>query len=259
MLEKIMNSYAIFFAIGVIGGIGIISKLVMGLVLRRMVKASANMGKSTHRLMKLVRAKFEHACMLSDKVENIGAFVEKYLYEYRVLGLRLHTWRQIEKQMVWLCGILGAAGAAGSYELYGIGEEVFQYGIFGTVGMILLFLLYISGDMSYHLDAVQVYMIDYLENVYAPRYAKMNGTKKREENKPIQVTVQQAEPVKEEEKTEEMLKQAQKEEASEEAFVVVEEEETETAKASKDEPEREERKEVRQEVILREILEEFLA
>ena len=34
------------------------------------------MGKSLHPLMKLVRAKFEHACMVSDKVQNIRAFVD---------------------------------------------------------------------------------------------------------------------------------------------------------------------------------------
>ena len=35
--------------------------------------------------------------MISERVENVGAFVDKYLDEYKVAGIRLHTWRRLEK------------------------------------------------------------------------------------------------------------------------------------------------------------------
>ena len=57
------------------------------------------MDKSAHPLIRLVRAKYEHACMLNDKVQNVGVFVDKYLYEYKVLGMKPHTggdgWRML--------------------------------------------------------------------------------------------------------------------------------------------------------------------
>lgn len=56
------------------------------------------MSKSNHPLMRLVRAKFEHACMISDTVENVGVFVDKYLYEYKVCGYdftRCAGWKKI--------------------------------------------------------------------------------------------------------------------------------------------------------------------
>ena len=94
MLEMFVVRETVFFLTGVMIGIGAIARLITGISLKKLVRAASNMSKSNHPLMRLVRAKFEHGCMVSDKVQNVGAFVEKYLYEYRVLGVRLHTWRQ---------------------------------------------------------------------------------------------------------------------------------------------------------------------
>ena len=66
-------------------------------------------------LMRLVRAKFEHACMISDTVENVGVFVDKYLYEYKVCGLRLHSLRRLEKMCSGLLIVTGLAGAGLTY------------------------------------------------------------------------------------------------------------------------------------------------
>ena len=73
MFKTMLDTQMIFYLMGVIGGIGILSKLVSEGTLRSLVKAAENMSKSSHRFMKLVRAKFEHACMVSDKVDNVGA------------------------------------------------------------------------------------------------------------------------------------------------------------------------------------------
>ena len=115
MFKTMLDTQMIFYLMGVIGGIGILSKLVSEGTLRSLVKAAENMSKSSHRFMKLVRAKFEHACMVSDKVDNVGAFVEKFIHEYRSVGLRLHTWQQLERQSMRFVGILGLIGALLSY------------------------------------------------------------------------------------------------------------------------------------------------
>ena len=63
MFKTMLDTQMIFYLMGVIGGIGILSKLVSEGTLRSLVKAAENMSKSSHRFMKLVRAKFEHACI----------------------------------------------------------------------------------------------------------------------------------------------------------------------------------------------------
>ena len=41
--------------------------------------------------------------MVSEKVENVEAFVDKYLYEYRVAGLKLHSIQRMEVTAVGIC------------------------------------------------------------------------------------------------------------------------------------------------------------
>lgn len=91
-----------------VGIVGILAKVMNYVTLRKLVNAAGSMSKSTHKLMKLVRAKYEHACMVHDRVENVNAFVEKYIYEYRGFFLKIHTWRQIQIQSIWFAGILAA-------------------------------------------------------------------------------------------------------------------------------------------------------
>ena len=113
MLEGLAgDSRVIIYLMTGIGVLGILAKIINQLTLYRLVRAAGNMPKSTHRLIKLVRAKYEHACMIHDSVENVDAFVEKYIYEYRGFLFRIHTWRQIEVLSVWFAGILAAVGAS---------------------------------------------------------------------------------------------------------------------------------------------------
>lgn len=188
MLETIMGRQVIFYIVGIAAAAGIVARLAVGISWKRVVKAAANMGKSNHSLMRLVRAKFEHACMVSTKVHNIPTFVEKYLYEYKILGMRLHTWRNIEKISIWICAILCAAGAAADYGRTMEMEGVFSYAATGIIVTAVLLLLYFSMDEKYQMDAARMYMVDFLENTYAHRYEKQN-------QKEIQVTVQKAEPM----------------------------------------------------------------
>ena len=144
MLEKIMEANVILWIMGAIIAIGVLGKFITVVTLGKLVRASGEMGKSTHKLMKLVKAKFEHTIMVSEKVENIHAFVEKYIFEYRVCGLHLHTWRYLKKQSIWFCGVAGCIGAFLSYRLGGVQEEMFRYTALAGVGMVVLFLVYIS-------------------------------------------------------------------------------------------------------------------
>ena len=153
MLEMFVVRETVFFLTGVMIGIGAIARLITGISLKKLVRAASNMSKSNHPLMRLVRAKFEHGCMVSDKVQNVGAFVEKYLYEYRVLGVRLHTWRQWAKGSIWLCLIFGATGTALAYAAGEREQGLYRYGILGGMGALALFLLRMLADDAYQLEA----------------------------------------------------------------------------------------------------------
>lgn len=175
MLEMIMDKKLLFVLMGIFAGIGVADKCVVGMTMKRLVQAAGNMNKSTHPLMRLVRAKFEHACMISDTVENVGVFVDKYLYEYKICGLPLHTVRRMEKICAGLCVLTGLAGAFFSYQLYGMGDAVLRTGACGVGLGILVWLFHLTTDEEYCLQMAKNYMVDYLENVCLHKYEKNNG------------------------------------------------------------------------------------
>ena len=172
MLELMLDRHVIYVLMGMSAFAGVVSKVVVGRTLRKLVAAAESMGKSNHPLMRLVRAKFEHTCMISEKVENVGVFVDKYLYEYRVGGVRLHAWRRLQMAGAGLCMILGGVGAIISYRIKGATEQTAMIGGTGVALALIVFLVHMLTDEEYRLEAVRNYMVDYLENIYQHRYEK---------------------------------------------------------------------------------------
>lgn len=172
MLESIVTENGVYYGMAAFAGIGLSSKFLVSLSLKRLVKAGSDMSKSTHKFMKLVKAKFEHSCMANNGVENVGVFVDKYIHEYKVFGLHLHSWRKIQTLMLGLVAGVGIATAGGAY-YQGIENRVpAQYGVV-TVGMMLVMLAsYHMVDENYRLSTLRIYMVDYLENVCQRRYKK---------------------------------------------------------------------------------------
>ena len=172
MLELMLDRHVIYVLMGMSAFAGVVSKVVVGRTLRKLVAAAESMGKSNHPLMRLVRAKFEHTCMISEKVENVGVFVDKYLYEYRVGGVRFHAWRRLQMAGAGLCLILGGVGAIISYRIKGATEQTAMIGGTGVALALIVFLVHMLTDEEYRLEAVRNYMVDYLENIYQHRYEK---------------------------------------------------------------------------------------
>lgn len=172
MLELMLDRHVIYVLMGMSAFAGVVSKVVVGRTLRKLVAAAESMGKSNNPLMRLVRAKFEHTCMISEKVENVGVFVDKYLYEYRVGGVRLHAWRRLQMAGAGLCLILGGVGAIISYRIKGATEQTAMIGGTGVALALIVFLVHMLTDEEYRLEAVRNYMVDYLENIYQHRYEK---------------------------------------------------------------------------------------
>lgn len=226
----------IFYIMGILLGMSLLAKLISTITVRKMVKEAAEIQKSNHRLMKLIKAKFEHASLVSDRVQNVSAFVEKYIYEYRVFGMRLNTWRGIPKKGLLLLLILGVFAICESIRMNGISESSIEYIQWTSIFILLLLLVqFVSGE-NVRLQAARNYIVEYLENVCVHRYAKQHN-----------VTV------------EELVEEPQ----SENAPAEINEQETVTDTLVEAETEKgeiqEEEERSQQEMRIRAILEEFLA
>lgn len=225
MLRDIIRQETMIYIMGVVLALGVVAKIISAITARKLVKAAGEIQKSNHRLMKLVKAKFEHASMISDKVQNVEAFVDKHLYEYKVLGISLHKWIAFPRKVIWVVGILGVLAVFESYRMAGFGDLFLTYIQWTSIFLMLLFLLCFVTEEHSLIQATRTYIVEYLENVCVHRYEKMHR----------EVEVSKEEP-------EEVLE----EQEEEEEFQIAEQR-------------AEERKKSEQEMRIRAILEEFLA
>ena len=85
MLEMLLDKKLLFVLMGMLTGLGVADKCIVSMTMKRMIEAAGSMSKSNHPLMRLVRAKFEHACMISDTVENVGVFTPNYICLFNYL------------------------------------------------------------------------------------------------------------------------------------------------------------------------------
>ncbi len=189
MLEQIWNSNVVYIVMLAIFGIGVVTKLIVSVSLHGLVKSAQDMSKSNHRFMRLVRAKFEHACMVNNKVENIPVFVDKHIREYQLLGIRLQGWRRLERAWAILAGVLSIATVAFVYYYMQLPEAAFRYAAIGGGSAVILMGIFVLSDEKYKIETLATYMVDYLQNTCAHRYAKavvrnrkMTTVSTREEN-----------------------------------------------------------------------------
>lgn len=226
MLETIVRQETSLYLIGALLGISAWTKMVSIFTTRKMVRAAGKIHNSNHRLMKLIKSKFEHANLVSDRVQNVEAFVNKFVYEYTVFGIRLHTWQVIPKRMFWCILLVGVFVCFESYKLIGMGKVTIQTIQWTSLCLVVNFLLAFLFDESTSINASKNYIVEYLSNVCAHRYAKK---------------------LEEIEEPEEELPEEPVAEAIEEELCLVQELEEEAYKKSE------------QEKRIRAILEEFLA
>ena len=180
MLRTLITQQVLFYVAGGILVIALIAHVISAVSIKRLVSAAEDMGKSSHPLMKLIRSKYEHACMVNDKVQNVRALVDKYVYEYRVWGLRLYSWRKLKLICVWLYALLCVAGAFGAYAFGLMRLEVAKYIVLGAAGVLAITVLHLLLDEGYKIKAAKIYMVDFLGNTYAHRYEKMNQKIRKE-------------------------------------------------------------------------------
>lgn len=186
MLEAVMKYGVIFYAMGMIFAAGLLANVITHITARKMVREASEIQKSNHRLMRLLKAKFEHTSMVSERVQNVDVFVKKYLYEYKVLGVRLDVWRSMKGKAIWFILAFGIAGTFSSYLLEGIGEQTIRYIGFTGTFVLILYSVHIMSDEAAKLKAAKTYIVDYLENVCQHRYEKANHMQAKEEKTQVE-------------------------------------------------------------------------
>ena len=94
MTEWIQKQYVV----AGIAAVCLVSMLVKCLIrhkYRAMLREVQDMGHSKHKLVKSMVMKFDACYKLKMGVPNVSLFVKKYLWHYRMMGLYMKTWENI--------------------------------------------------------------------------------------------------------------------------------------------------------------------
>ena len=164
MLQNMFDRNIFIYLMLGFGGFGILVKMVVNFIYKKLIQASDNMAGSNNKLMKLMRLKFEACYKLKIGVNNVDIFVDKYVYKHKFCGIHLYTWENIGGQILMICMLIATVGA-GLGLLYERGKTDVLLTFF--VGIVCSFML-ITFESLINLSAkrnlVRVNIKDYLEN-----------------------------------------------------------------------------------------------
>ncbi len=159
----------LLYSIMGLGVFCLLLKVVVSCMYVRLIKEAGQMGKSEHRLMKMLLNKFETCYQLKMGVENVEIFVDKYLNSFRIMGVHLSTWEVLGDVAFGVTLLISLLS-----NLY---ITIMQYDRKTMMGFLLIGIVVcgvvILEDMILNLrfkkKRLMVELQDYLENMYKPR------------------------------------------------------------------------------------------
>lgn len=175
------QNYVMYLLLG-IGGAGLLVKIIVAGAYHSLLRASDNMGESKHKLMKLLRMKFETCYKLKIGIKNVDSFVDKYIYKYKFMGILLYTWESIGGQVLIIAMLAGAIAVVFSI-VSGCGQFVMLSTLLVSIGVCAL-LVTVEGMINLPMKkkVLRVNIVDYLDNFLKARLENeyFHGTEMKE-------------------------------------------------------------------------------
>ena len=164
MFKEWFNQYLFVYAMGGLCALGLLIKVILNFVYRRLMKASNNMSTSKNKLARLMKLKFETFYKLKIGVNNVDIFVDKYVYKHRFCGVLLSTWENFSGLFLVLCLLAGPVCAVGGIALRCEQQAILYTFLSGIVASALLIFVDNLLNINNKKQIVKVNMKDYLEN-----------------------------------------------------------------------------------------------
>lgn len=176
MIQELYDNYIFIYGMAGLCVLGTILKIMVSRTYKRLIKASDNMGSTKHKLMKLMKMKFEACYKLKIGVNNVDSFVDKYVYKHKICGIHLYTWENIGGQLLILCLLAGTVGSVLGL-VYNCGKNdiliTFFSGVF-TSSLLIVVESFIN--LGAKKSILKANITDYLENFLKVRLEQENFT-----------------------------------------------------------------------------------
>lgn len=172
MLQEMMKNYVCSYIVIATGSVAIAIRILLGVRFGQLLKKTREIGIKKHEFNENVKNIFKVSYNLEMNVHNVDKFVDKYVYKQKIMGILLHTWEKICGQVTVLCLASSVLSVLLTSFYHGGQERILQEVTFGVFMWTLLITIYMLTGVTKKKEEVNFYLVEYLENVYAPRLKK---------------------------------------------------------------------------------------
>jgi hypothetical protein len=164
MVQYLYDKNIINYTFAILGGLGLLIRLIVNLVYKHLVKESDNLGETKNKMLRHMKMKFETCYKLKIGVNNVDTFVDKNVLRYRISGILLSTWENLSGQVLLINFLLIPVST-----VFGVAFECGQDVILstGAVGILtgsILILVDKMINLSSKKQIMRLNLMDYLEN-----------------------------------------------------------------------------------------------
>lgn len=168
-MHRILEDYYLLYAILVTGLIGLISRIVLSKIMRKLLREAESMGNTSQEILLLIKRKYEAGAMVNRNITNTEAFVERYLRRYQIGGMTLKRMGAVTYEMMLCAMILGCIGGVGAYFDNLEIRQIILYPAAAVLVVMLLLFCEAFLEMEGKLEQLKFLIVDYLDNTMEPR------------------------------------------------------------------------------------------
>ncbi len=172
MTKTLFDTQAVYFIIAAIAGIGLLFRILEASALRAIISKIYQDGlgedKPDNSFLSFLKKEYTKKYLSDKKVNNVEAFVDKYIINKKFCGLKLLTYKQICGWLMWataistvLFSILGQLNLRGQ-------NEILSTFFAGTLSLAVLITVDCIIGFDNRLKEYKIVAVNYIENEYLP-------------------------------------------------------------------------------------------
>lgn len=167
ILNEILRGDIIRYVIIGTTVLAVLFKVIESFIYIGLLKQAENIPNSKNKLIKQMKLKYENCYKLNLGVNNVNAFVDKYMHKHKVCGISMHSFVRLPLMIMLFNAILGVASGVLCY-MMGLSDRVGAlYEIYGAASVGLILLSGILLDTGYKRRLVRISLVEFFDNSFA--------------------------------------------------------------------------------------------
>lgn len=197
MFDALFSQNVCVYLIVMFGFLGVLGRGLISGGLKSLIKNAGDMGHTKKKELVRMRKRYEDAAALDVDVQDIHAFVDKYIDRLKLAHVPINVLNGCVKNFALAAGGIGIFAAIYQYYVVGSRGESVKMLVCSVAACMFIWAAYNQWDVSWHLKTLGDFCKSYFANGFSNRIIK---AEKKEDRKQAAATMisETACPVKEE-------------------------------------------------------------